>query len=389
MTKQLIYIESQEELDNLSNQLQLSGVSKIAIDLEFDKNHYTYGFNICLIQLFDGNLCYLIDPLAIKSLSSLFTIFENPSVELVTFAFGEDFRLLHHLGCAPTNITDLSTVRSLLNRGQSSLTNVLIEELDIHSAKDFQRSNWCLRPLSEEQKIYAAEDVIFLFQLSDKLIKELTYLDRLSWLKDEKMLLESTPSEVVLDFNSTYHRERKIMSLPEWERFKALVGFREKHSERLNKPTYKVIDRELIAELAIKNDLSSWTNQKRIHPALKKEAVFKEVQLLLDQVNKRILEDGITVDQPARTPLSHVDRISHSKRKLMIHQLTQDVLIPIKEVMNVTYGDQLSTFMLSKRMMERLILGEITLPNYRIEIITEIAQNLRIPNDKLTFLKLD
>lgn len=385
MSSKLVYIDDQAELDLLSKKLE--GISKIAIDLEFDKNHYTYGFNICLIQLFDGEDCYLIDPLTISGLEKLFQIFEDPSVELVTFAFGEDFRLLHHLGCSPTNITDLSTVRSLLNRSQSSLTNVLIEELDIHSSKDFQRSNWCARPLSEEQKLYAAEDVTFLFDLREKLLKELEELNRISWLEDEKELLEMSEGEVAPDFNSTYHKERKIMNLPQWERFKTLVEFREKHSERLNKPTYKVIDRELLADLAMKNDLSSWVNQKRIHPALKKEAILREVQLLLDQTNKRILENGITVDQPARTPLSHVDRISHSKKKLMVHQLSEEVLIPIKEVMSEVYGDQLSTFMLSKRMMERIILGEMVLPNYRLEIISEIAENIGFPTSKLDFLR--
>lgn len=385
MSDNLVYIENQVALDNLSNHLK--GVSKIAIDLEFDKNHYTYGFNICLIQLFDGTHCYLIDPLTIKSLASLFKVFEDPDVELITFAFGEDFRLLHHLGCSPTNIVDLSTVRSLLNRGQSSLTNVLIEELDIHSAKDFQRSNWCLRPLSEEQKIYAAEDVLFLFQLREKLMQELSDLDRLEWLEDEKKSLASNNGEVAPDFNSTYHKERKMMNLPQWERFKALVAFREKHSERLNKPTYKVIDRELLSDLAMKNDLSSWSSQKRIHPALKKEAVIREVQLVLDATNKEIADKGITDEHPARPQMSQIEKVSHSKKKWMIHQLSEEVLIPIKNVITEEYGEQLSTFILSKRMMEKIIEGEIVLPNYRLTIIKNAAQSLGIAEDKLNFLR--
>ena len=385
MSDNLVYIENQVALDNLSNHLE--GVSKIAIDLEFDKNHYTYGFNICLIQLFDGTHCYLIDPLKIKSLASLFKVFEHPDVELITFAFGEDFRLLHHLGCSPTNILDLSTVRSLLNRGQSSLTNVLIEELDIHSAKDLQRSNWCLRPLSEEQKIYAAEDVLFLFQLSEKLMQELSDLDRLSWLEDEKKFLESSSGEVVPDFNLTYHKERKMMNLPQWERFKALVTFREKHAEKLNKPTYKIIDRELLSDLAIKNDLSSWSSQNRIHPSLKREAAVRELKLMLEATNKEIKDKGITEDQPARPQMSQVEKISHSKKKWFIQKVSEEVLIPIKNVITEEYGEQLSTFILSKRMMEKIIDGEIELPNYRLTIIKDAAQSLHIAEDKLNFLR--
>ena len=384
MIKNLVYIDSQVALDQLTKELE--NTSRIAIDLEFDKNHYTYGFNICLIQLFQGDQCYLIDPLTIQSLQSLFSLFEDPNVELVTFAFGEDYRLLRHLGCAPTNITDLSTVRSLLNRPQSSLTNVLIEELGVQSSKDLQRSNWCLRPLTEEQKLYAAEDVTFLFELDDKLKQELTDLNRLSWLSDEKEMLASSEGEVAPDFNSTYYKERKIMTLPQWERFKLLIEFREKQAERLNKPTYKVIDRELIADVAMKNDLSGWTNQKRVHPSLKKDVVLREIQSLLDHVNEMIAEKGISDTEPARPSLSHMERVAHSKRKLLVHQLSEDVLIPIKHLISEKYGENFSTFMLSKRMMEKVIHGEIKLPNYRLEIIHEAAKNLGFSQDVLAFL---
>lgn len=385
MSDNSVYIDNQEALDNLSNHLE--GFSKIAIDLEFDKNHYTYGFNICLIQLFDGAQCYLIDPLTIKSLASLFKVFEDPGVELITFAFGEDFRLLHHLGCSPTNIIDLSTVRSLLNRSQSSLTNVLIEELDIHSAKDLQRSNWCSRPLTEEQKIYAAEDVLFLFQLSEKLLQELSDLDRLSWLEDEKELVASSSGEVPPDFNSTYHKERMLMNLPQWERLKVLVAFREKHAEKLNKPTYKVVDRDLLSDLAMKNDLSSWSSQKRIHPALKNEAAMRELKLMLLATNREMAEKGITEYQPARPPMSQAEKSSHSRKKWLIRQLSEEVLIPIKNVITAEYGEQLATFILSKRMMEKLILGEMMLPNYRLVIIRNAARSIDIAEDKLNFLQ--
>jgi len=380
-----VYIDDQAGLDKLVELLE--GATQIAIDLEFDKNHYTYGFNICLIQLFDGQKCYLIDPLTVANLSTLFKIFEDPSVELVTFAFGEDFKLLHHLGCAPTNITDLSTVRSLLNHGQSSLTNVLIDELDIHSSKDFQRSNWCLRPLSEDQKLYAAEDVTFLFRLKDKLMKELVDMNRLTWLTDEKLLLEASSGETPADFNSTYFKELKIMSLPQWERFKTLVEFREKHSKRLNKPTYKVMDRELLTYFALKNDFKGWSSQNRIHPSLKKESAVKELQLAMNQTNELIIENEISDSQPARQPLTHIEKVTHSKKKLLIHQLSEEVLVPIKNVITENYGEQLSTFMLSKRMMEKLIVGEMKLPSYRMNIIKECAESFGLPAEKLDFLK--
>jgi hypothetical protein len=177
------------------------------------------------------------------------------------------------------------------------------------------------------------------------------------------------------------------MNRPQWERFKALVEFREKHAERLNKPTYKVIDRDVLADFSMKNDLSGWMNNKRIHPSLKKPDSFKEVQQLLRNTNDRINSEGLTDDQPAREALSHIEKVSHSKRKLVIHQVSEEVLIPIKNFISEKYGEQLSTFILSKRMMEKLIIGELKLPPYRIGIIQEAAASLGINENTLTFLK--
>ena len=63
------------------------------------------------------------------------------------------------------------------------------------------------------------------------------------------------------------------------------------------------------------------------------------------------------------------------------------MLIPIKNVITEEYGEQLSTFILSKRMMEKIIDGEIELPNYRLAIIKDAAQSLHIAEDKLNFLR--
>jgi ribonuclease D len=384
MNNQLRYIDRQEDLLALVDELK--GASRIAIDLEFDKNHFTYGFNICLLQLFDGQNCYLIDPLSISDFSQLFALFEDPLVELVTFAFGEDYRLLRHLGCAPNNITDLSTVRSLLNKPQSSLTNVLIEELGITSSKDFQRSNWCARPLSEDQKLYAAEDVTFLFSLADKLMKDLGDLNRLTWLSDEKAILENSLGEVPSEIEDTYHKERKEMTWAQWERFKALVEFREQFAQKLNKPTYKVMDRMLLSTYALQNNFSGWMGEKRIHPALRTDKVVRQLENVLEETNKKISQSGISESQPARPSLTHVERVSRSRQKQFIHDQSEQVLIPLKNRITEKYGEHISTFVLSKRMMEKVIIGELRLPNYRLELLKAAAIELGIPDDRISFL---
>ena len=82
--------------------IQIQKVPFISVDLEFDKNRYRYGFNLCLIQIYDGSNTYLIDPLVDEiDLQPIFGIFENPDIIKIVFSFGEDLRLLHSLGCFP------------------------------------------------------------------------------------------------------------------------------------------------------------------------------------------------------------------------------------------------------------------------------------------------
>jgi len=145
MESKIEYIDDQNSFKEAISKLALS--DKLYIDLEFDKNHYRYGFNLCLMQVFDGNTCYLIDPLGNLNIESIFPILENPKIEKVCFAFGEDIRLLHHIGCQPKNVLDLAVVRTLLNKPTLSLSNSLVEELGLEAQSSQQKSNWFARPL--------------------------------------------------------------------------------------------------------------------------------------------------------------------------------------------------------------------------------------------------
>ena len=62
MESNIQYIDHQESFEKTI--AVLASKKTIFIDLEFDKNHFRYGFNLCLMQIFDGENIYLIDPLS-------------------------------------------------------------------------------------------------------------------------------------------------------------------------------------------------------------------------------------------------------------------------------------------------------------------------------------
>src|SRR5690554_5655013 len=184
MDSHIEYITSNEDFEKAI--AVLSTKESIYIDLEFDKNHFRYGFNLCLMQIFDGEICYLIDPISDIEINAIFPILENENIQIVCFAFNEDMRLLHHLGARPNNILDLAIATRLLDYDTLSLNNTLSVILEddryITEKSSQQKSNWFQRPLTEKQNHYAAEDVLYLPALSEELKKRIEAEGKTTWL---------------------------------------------------------------------------------------------------------------------------------------------------------------------------------------------------------------
>ncbi|MEJ7659212.1 MAG: hypothetical protein WKG07_06085 [Hymenobacter sp.] len=72
---------------------------RIGIDLEFDDNRYRYGRHLALIQVFDGQAVYLIDPCLwspdmAAGLEPLFAVLREPAVAKVFHSCKSDILLL-------------------------------------------------------------------------------------------------------------------------------------------------------------------------------------------------------------------------------------------------------------------------------------------------------
>ena len=100
-------INTDAGLANLCEKLKTK--TAIGFDTEFDRFYREYGFKLFLLQIFDGDMCYLVDPLAFKDLTSLWAFFEDPSICKVVYSSSEDIQLLKINGCNIKNIYDLQT----------------------------------------------------------------------------------------------------------------------------------------------------------------------------------------------------------------------------------------------------------------------------------------
>ena len=346
-------ITTKDELNQAIN--HLSKQDSLYLDLEFDKNHFTYGFNLCLMQIASDEKCFLIDPQADLDIEMIFPVLTNPKIRKFTYAFSEDIRLLHHLGCMIKNVADLATARILLNYNHVSLNNLIEEMTGITFGKSHQKSNWEKRPLTEDQLKYAAVDVVFLPQIAQDTIKELEKEGRLGWFEDEISYLDTTDYSKSSHFITVKESDKKYYTKREWLRYLALLEFREDLAKEINRPGYRVIDKKILELLAKKPEqISEWPNFKmNIHRKIKNSETKQNIIDLLASLEERFIAEKIPESAPAREQLSQLEKVNRNKQRASFNRKKSEYFQPLKDKIKSKYGENLANYLLSNRMVIR------------------------------------
>jgi ribonuclease D len=336
---QVIYVADdasfQAAVDRLSRQPVL------ALDLEFDDNRYSYGLNLCLVQIADEQVCFLIDPFGITALQPLWDIISDAGVEKILHSASNDILLLKKLGCQPRNILDTELAAKMLDFGRTSFANMMAGVFNIDIDKAYQVSNWNTRPLVAEQLLYAATDVIYLHPLKDTLLERIRELDRLSWLEEECRLLELIEQK---DQTDRYLKLRGADRLTQFELFllKALYEWRENLAFQLNKPSGSVIPNEVLVNFAQApaQQFSDWQNTKGMMGRIKDHQTFKRFRQVLQDAQQQAQQQQIPHSRPLRPrrPDFLVSREEAERRKARLQ--------PLRQLLVERYGENVATIIL-------------------------------------------
>jgi len=244
------FITSDQHLSELC--AQWSQLDSLAIDTEFMRTDTFYPI-IALIQVSDGEICWLIDPLAITDFSSFNDLLIQPDLLKVFHACSEDLEVIKYaLGVVPSPIFDTQIAAAFVgygfSRGYSKIVSaVLGVDLDKHET----RSDWLQRPLRDAQLYYAAEDVFYLAKVFQYLLDKLTAVDRLSWvLEDMVRLVDQASTEIVL---SNYYLKVKgawQLSHKQLNVLQQLTLWREEVARSKNRPRNRVVPDKTLLEVA-------------------------------------------------------------------------------------------------------------------------------------------
>jgi len=225
---------------------------RFAIDLEAN-SMYAYRERICLIQISIPAQDYIIDPVARLDLSGLGELLADTAVEKVFHAAEYDLILLkREYQWELNNLFDTMWAARILGYKQYGLASLLTQLFDLQLDKQYQKSNWCKRPLTPAQLIYAQHDTRHLLQLRDLLGDELKSANCLA--EAQEIFLEQNkvqPGNHEFDpdnfwsihgVNELTGAQRAIL--------KAINIYRDQEAQRRNQPLFKIFGDRTMLEMA-------------------------------------------------------------------------------------------------------------------------------------------
>ncbi len=227
------------------------GAPVLAIDTEFVRERTFYP-RLGLIQVGDGELATLIDPLAVGDLAPLAEMLDAPGTLKVIHSASQDLEIFFRaFGRFPQPILDTQEAAAVAGVGAGmGFGRLVAERLGVELAKGETRTDWMARPLTEAQLTYAAADVVYLMPLYQNLRAELEAQGRWEWaLEDSDALLEATfdedPEEAYKRIKGAGRLERRGLAAVH-----ALAAWREREARRRDLPRNMVLKEEVLLDLA-------------------------------------------------------------------------------------------------------------------------------------------
>ena len=199
MENDWIFVDTPKKIKRATDNFENTAI--LSIDTEYDSFRY-FREILCLIQIHANETTYIFDPLGTLNLSFLGKFFHDQTIVKILHAADNDIRLLKRdYKFDFQNIFDTHRAALILGLHQLSLEKMINHFLnaDLKKSKKMQRSRWAKRPLTDEQLLYAMQDVTFLPAL---------YKEQLKQLRAKG--LEETASDAFAKISAAVWQERRI-----------------------------------------------------------------------------------------------------------------------------------------------------------------------------------
>jgi len=241
-----VWIDKDSELASLRD--RLIDHPRVAIDTEFHRER-TYFPELALLQIGSPDGVYLIDPLRCD-VGILAPVLDS-SVLWIAHAAQQDLEVLHlATGVTPRNLFDTQIASGFIGMSTPSLSALVSSTLGVNLSKGDRLTDWLRRPLTPAQCAYAANDVLHLDAVYEKVTEELIGLDRLGWA--EEACAESLSRRQESTSDDAWLRVKDARSLKGEARgvARSVARWRDERARQLNVPVRRVLSDMALVSIA-------------------------------------------------------------------------------------------------------------------------------------------
>jgi ribonuclease D len=339
------FIDTQEELNQFCE--QLCNADWIALDTEFLREK-TYYPKLCLLQIATPDQVACIDPIAIDDLSAVLDILFDIGITKVLHSGRQDLEIFYHLaGKVPSPVFDSQIAALLLGYPeQVGYASLVKDELGIELDKLHTRADWSVRPLSEEQLQYAADDVVYLAEIYQRLSEKLADLGRSDWLLEDfqrltkRDLYENPPEDAWLKVKGGNRLRGDSLSI-----LQSLASWRERVAQQKDRPKGWILRDDALVDISRQkpDSLAVLGKIRGLSEGLVRNSGDKIVELVKDATG--------------RTPIPFSDNGKHTKLSP-----DQNALLDVMMALVRLSGEQNNlnpAVLATRKQLERLVLGDL------------------------------
>lgn len=227
---------------------RIAGSTRVGLDTEFMRVN-TFWPDLALVQLESDGPPALIDPVGCGDLAALAPLLTDADCVKIMHSASEDLVALAPVAGAPiAALFDTQIAATFAGLGPGIGYQRLVQMLlDVEIGKGETRSDWLQRPLTEQQKLYAAIDVLHLPAMHDLLSAKLEQRNMAAWCQEDCDRLAAGPApddELHLPFTALWKSPLELQA-----RLRRLLRWREALARRINRPRSWIFDNALATSL--------------------------------------------------------------------------------------------------------------------------------------------
>ena len=158
------------------------------------------------------------------------------------------------------------------------------------------------------------------------------------------------------------------------------MGMREAIAKKYNRPSYQVIDKEYLHELAQRpNQIHRFEKIRGIHKNLKNDRFKDELWSNFQRYAREAEQQGLSKTEDALKRLAPEEYQLRRKKRKERDEIKKKVFKPIQAKIAENQGEQIVTYILGNRLMDELADGRTeNLRDYKRQLIEQYAQELGI-----------